>query len=96
MTPPEPPATIPDFLLDQFVDLPPSVLREIGAYAREETYVAPEAAPDSVVEAFVLQDDETVAAIAAYADSLADYLEERDADSLAAITGAPSDDDPES
>ncbi|ADB62495.1 hypothetical protein Htur_3633 [Haloterrigena turkmenica DSM 5511] len=92
MTPPNPPATIPDFLLDQFTDHSPATLREIGEYARKETYVAPEAAPDSIVEAFALQDEETLEAIARYADELADFLEEHDADSLTAITGHPVDD----
>lgn len=92
MAPPEPPATIPDFLLDEFVDLPPAVLRDIGDYARGETYITPDSAPDTVTEALVLQDDETLEAIAEYVDSLADFLAERDADSLAAITGHPADD----
>lgn len=87
MTPPDPPATVPDFLLDQFTDHSPETLRGIGEYAREETYVAPDAAPDSIVEAFALQDEETLEAIAAYVDELAAFLEERDADSLSAITG---------
>ncbi|ELZ21517.1 hypothetical protein C477_05546 [Haloterrigena salina JCM 13891] len=87
MTPPDPPATIPDFLLDQFTDHSPETLRDIGEYARKETYVAPEAAPNSIVEAFALQDEDTLEAIARYVDELADFLEERDADSLEAITG---------
>ena len=93
MTPPDPPATIPDFLLDQFTDHSPETLREIGEYARKETYVAPDAAPDSIVEAFALQDGETLEAVAAYVDELAAFLEERDADSLAAITGDDADDE---
>ncbi|NUB89943.1 hypothetical protein HTZ84_18300 [Haloterrigena sp. SYSU A558-1] len=93
MTPPDPPATIPDFLLDQFTDHSPETLRAIGEYAREETYVAPEAAADSIVEAFALQDEETLAAIAGYVDELADFLEERDVDSLEAITGDDTDDE---
>ncbi|WP_339105546.1 hypothetical protein [Haloterrigena salinisoli] len=93
MTPPKPPAAIPDFLLDQFIDHSPETLRDIGEYARKETYVAPEAASDSIVEAFALQDEATLAAIARYVDELASFLEERDADSLAAITGDDADDE---
>ncbi|QRV17206.1 hypothetical protein [Haloterrigena salifodinae] len=93
MTLPDPPATVPDFLLDQFTDHSPETLRDIGEYARKETYVAPEAASDSIVEAFALQDEETLAAIAGYVDELGDFLEERDADSLAAITGDDTDDE---
>lgn len=93
MTPPDPPATIPDFLLDQFTEYSPETLRGIGEYARGETYAAPDAASDSIVEAFALQDEATLEAIAGYVGELADFLEERDADSLAAITGDDADDE---
>ena len=93
MTVPEPADTIPDFLLEQFADLSPETLRDVGDYARKDTYVAPDGMPNSMREAFALQDDETLAAIAAYADELALFLEERDADSFREITGDPSDEE---
>ncbi|MGQ3412963.1 hypothetical protein ACT4ML_11960 [Natrinema sp. LN54] len=93
MTPPEPPDAIPDFLLEQFDDLSPETLRGVADYAREETYAKPDEMPDSMSTALALQDDETVAAIADYADALAEFLAERDADSLREITGDPSDEE---
>ncbi|ELY70110.1 hypothetical protein C488_19562 [Natrinema pellirubrum DSM 15624] len=83
---PDPPEAIPDFLLEQFADCSPETLRGIGEYARSETYIAPDGMPDSVKEAFALQDDETIAAVAAYVDDLAEFLEMNDAESLAALT----------
>ncbi|SEQ71564.1 hypothetical protein [Natrinema salaciae] len=93
MTPPDPPAAIPDFLLEQFADLSPEILREIGDYARNDTYVAPDGMPDTTKEAFALQDEETLEAVAAYVDDLAAFLEDRDADSLVDITGSPNDEE---
>ncbi|WP_408956755.1 hypothetical protein [Natrinema sp. 74] len=93
MTVPEPSDSIPDFLLEQFGDLSPELLRDVGDYARKDTYIAPDGMPDSMKESFALQDDDTLAAIADYADELAVFLEERDADSLEAITGGPNDEE---
>lgn len=82
---PEPPAAIPDFLLEQFADCSPETLRGIGEYARSETYIAPDGMPDATKEAFALQDDDTLAAVSTYVDALADFLETNDADSLASL-----------
>ncbi|SIR91919.1 hypothetical protein [Natronorubrum thiooxidans] len=86
MTAPEPPNAIPDFLLEQFTDLSPETLRGIADYARGDTYIAPDKAPETIVESFALQDDDTLEAVAEYADSLAAFLETRDAESLTAVT----------
>ncbi|MBZ6494695.1 hypothetical protein [Natrinema longum] len=93
MTSPTPPDVIPDFLSEQFDDLPPETLRGIGDYARKETYVAPDGMPDTTKEAFALQDAETLEAVAAYVDELAAFLEDQDADSLTEVTGQSSDED---
>ncbi|OLZ42767.1 hypothetical protein A6E15_16745 [Natrinema saccharevitans] len=90
---PEQPEAIPDFLFEQFADCSPETLRGIGQYARSETYVAPDGMPDATKEAFALQDDETLAAVAAYVDDLAEFLEMNDADSLAALTDDDGDED---
>lgn len=93
MTVPEPPETIPDFLIEQFNDLSPDTLRGTGDYALRETYVTPDEMPDTMKEAFALQDDDTLAVIAEYVDDLAAFLEDQDADSLREITGNPSDEE---
>ncbi|WP_222915896.1 hypothetical protein [Natrinema sp. SYSU A 869] len=87
MTPPEPPGEIPDFLLEQFDDLSPETLRGVSDYALEETYVAPDGMPDAMSESFALQDDDTLEAIASYADSIAEFLDENEAESLVDLTG---------
>jgi len=89
---PTPSDAIPEFLLEQFDDLSPETLRETSDYARKDTYVTPDEMPDTMKEAFALQDEETRAAIAEYADDLAAFLAERDADSLREVTGDADDD----
>ncbi|MDS0476350.1 hypothetical protein [Natrinema sp. 1APR25-10V2] len=93
MTTPTPPNAVPDFMLEQFAELSPETLRGVGDYARTDTYVAPDGMPDSLKESFALQNDETLAAIADYVDELAAFLEEREADSLAAITDTGDDEE---
>lgn len=93
MDPPEPPAAIPDFLLEQLTELSPRTLRDVGEYARNNRAVAPETVPESIVTAFALQDDDTLDAIAGHADALAAFLEDRDAESLAEIGDGQTDEE---
>ncbi|MHC3439202.1 hypothetical protein ACYJ1Y_14190 [Natrialbaceae archaeon A-gly3] len=82
---PTPPDEIPEFLIDEIRELPPEILRQTIAYAREDTYVARDGIPDRFVETFALQDDPTVEAICEYLETVADYVEEYTADSLAEV-----------
>jgi hypothetical protein len=91
MTTPTPPNAVSDVMLEQFAELSPETLRGVGDYARTDTDVAPDWMPDSPKEA--LQNDETLAAIADCVDELAAFLEEREADSLAAITDTSADEE---
>jgi hypothetical protein len=95
MTPPDPPDAVPDFLLEQFDDRSVETLHGIVEYVRTDTYVPPDGMPDSMKEAFALQDEDTVAAAATYADDLAAFLEKREADSFAAFTGSASSEEAE-
>jgi len=93
MAAPTPPDAIPEFLLEHFDDLSPETLRGTGDYARKDTYVTPDEMPDAIKEALALQDDETRLAIGEYADELAAFLTEQDADSLRELSGDSGDDE---
>ncbi|WIV68025.1 hypothetical protein [Natrialbaceae archaeon AArc-T1-2] len=66
----EPSADIPDFLRERLDELGLEALRATAEFARNGSYVAPEEVPDDVVEAFALQDDETLEAVATYVEEL--------------------------
>ena len=78
----DPPAEIPDFLVERLTELSPETLRSVGEYARGETYVLPEDAPDGLVESFALQDDTTLEAIGEFTEEAAAFLEQEDVESL--------------
>ncbi|WP_255192081.1 hypothetical protein [Natronobeatus ordinarius] len=91
--PPEPAADVPDFLVDRFEDSSSETLRSTARYARGETHHRPRTAPDGTLEAFAMQDEETLESLAAYLEAVADYLDQHGLESLAAA--AESDDDSE-
>ncbi|MFC6719538.1 hypothetical protein ACFQGT_13880 [Natrialbaceae archaeon GCM10025810] len=86
MPAPSRPDEIPDFLLERFDEYDPRTLRAIGTYAQKQAYTAPEEVPSSTVQSLALQDDATLAAIGEYVEAVADFLEERDAESLATVS----------
>lgn len=86
--------TIPDFLVEQLDTLDEAALLAVADYA-ESNGVPPDEVPEDISTAFALQDDETLAAVAAYARDLAAAEEERDGSQEAADrdTEAPTDAD---
>jgi hypothetical protein len=78
---------VPQFLVDELVDLDPPALRSVAAYADGESYALPDDVPESVRNALALQDDATLAAVAAVARDFAESAENGE-------SVAPGDDGP--
>ena len=80
---------VPQFLIDELVDLDPPALRSVAAYADGESYALPDDVPESVRNALALQDDGTLAAVAAVARDFAESGE--NGESVAPGDGEPTD-----
>lgn len=91
--PPEPPETIPDFLVEYLEQQPTETLERVVEYL-----IGPggyDQAPQRIVEAASMQDDGTVAKLASFSSDALDFLESSEYDTLAEAHSAdePADDD---
>jgi hypothetical protein len=92
---PEPPGTVPEFLVEYVEEQPTETLRRAVNYLDGDGDY--EQAPQRIVEAASLQDDETVAAIASFSRDVVTFVESTDhdtmAEAVAADDGGDDDDD---
>jgi len=80
---PEPGEKVPDFMIENFETEPARTLKAISECAKDSTNR--QGVPEYARDAFVLQDDETKAAVAEYTANLAEFLEAEGYDTLEAV-----------
>jgi hypothetical protein len=80
---PEPSEEVSEFLVEEFQTEPPRTLRAISEHAHDRSNISD--TPEYARDAFALQDDQTKAAAAEYAEALADFLEAEGYDTLEAV-----------